>query len=165
MGIPIEKQNLVVQVILEVGLDSELAENVGDILIELIKGHRTKIKAIEEAVSTLFECGGDQHSCLQRFLIMLFPKSPTSEWGWSRVGWSWQQWWSTAEKILGALEASSAFELLVLLLTAIEVESGAYLPHQQIWDNTRLAKVRAALCKYGGFGEDALAENVTLVLQ
>lgn len=165
MSIPIDKQGLVIQAILEVGLDSELAETMSDILVDLVKGHRCKIKAIEETVSTLFECGGDQHSCLQRFLLMLFPKSPTSEWGWSRVGWSWQQWWSTTEKLLGTLEAGSAFETLVQLLTAIETESGTYLPHQQIWDESRLAKVRAALCKFGGLEEGMLADSVALCLE
>lgn len=157
MGIPIENQAQVTQIIIQVGLESdEVADKMADILSELVKGHRVKIKAVEEAIVTLFECGSDQSGCLSRFLLLIFPKSPTSEWGWSRVGWSWKEWWGTTEKICATLEPYSAFELLSELLQALEQDSGAYLPHQQIWDEKRLAMVRAALCQYGGFQEDEL---------
>merc|ERR1712228_1115056 len=157
MNIPIDMQKWVLQNLVEVGMESELADTVPDILAELTKGHRCKVKAVEEALSTVFECGADQNSCISRFLLLIFPKSPTSEWGLSRVGWSWQQWWGTAEKILSALDPSSAFDTLCELLKSIETESGAYLPHQQIWDAKRLETVRAALCKYGDFLEDELS--------
>jgi len=157
MSIPIDMQKIVVQNIVEVGMESELADTVPDILAELTKGHRCKCKAVEEALSTVFECGADQNSCISRFLLLIFPKSPTSEWGWSRVGWNWQQWWVTADKILTSLDSSSAFDTLCELLKSIETDSGAYLPHQQIWEPTRLEKVRGALCKYGDFMEDELS--------
>merc|ERR1712039_1083908 len=131
MNVPIEAQSQVVQSILELGLRSEVADTVPEILAELVKGHRVKVKAVEEAVQTLFECGHDERGCLSKFLLLIFPKSPTSEWGWSRVGWSWQQWWSSVEHILAALEASCAFDCLNSLLTLIEAESGCYLPDQQ----------------------------------
>jgi len=157
MSVPIDSQAEVLQPLLQVGLSSEVSDAVPDILAELIKGHRTKIKAVEEAVMTLFECGSDDQGCLARFLLLIFPKSPTSEWGWSRVGWSWQQWWGTTERILSALDASSAYETLCNLLRQLESDSGTYLPHQQIWDEHRLSKVRAALCSFGGLVEDELA--------
>jgi hypothetical protein len=165
MGIPINSQQQVVLNLLEVGLESEVASIVPDILAELIKGHRVKVKAVEEAIATAFECGGDHEGCLARFLLLIFPKSPTSEWGWSRVGWNWQQWWQSAERVLDALEASSAFEMLVGLLKTIESESGAYLPHQQIWDEKRLGTVRSALCRYGDKQESELAEAVDVALE
>merc|ERR1711920_1065528 len=90
----------VVQPIIEVGLGSEVADTVPEVLAELVKNHRVKIKAVEEALITLFECGLDEQNCISRFLLLIFPKSPTSEWGWSRVGWNWQQWWATTERIL-----------------------------------------------------------------
>merc|ERR1719436_1065073 len=150
MSIPIDSQQEVVQVILEVGLESEVASQVPDILAELLKGHRVKIKAVEEAIQTLFECGSDEQGCLSRFLLLIFPKSPSSEWGWSRVGWSWKEWWNTTETY-------SAYEMLSDLLRALETESGCYLPHQAIWDEKRLSVVRASLCQYGGFQEDELS--------
>mmetsp|Transcript_85925 Transcript_85925/g.191212 ORF Transcript_85925/g.191212 Transcript_85925/m.191212 type:complete len:318 (-) Transcript_85925:36-989(-) len=164
MGIPIDNQHEVIKVILQVGLESEVADTIGDVMAELIKGHRVKIKAVEEAIQTLFECGADQENCLSRMLLLIFPKSPTSEWGWARVGWSWQQWWTTADRILATLDATGAFEMLSTLLTALETDSGAYLPHQQIWDEKRLAIVREALCKYGGFAEDELPQRISVCL-
>jgi len=165
MAIPIDKQDQVVQAILQTGLESEVADTIPEILAELVKGHRVKIKAVEEAISTIFECGSDEQGCLARFLFMIFPKSPTSEWGWSRVGWSWQQWWSLSDRVLSALDASSAFECLRQLLTTIESESGAYLPHQQIWDEKRLSTVRSALCRFGGLAEDELPAAIDITLE
>uniref|UniRef100_A0A7S1SCP4 Uncharacterized protein n=1 Tax=Alexandrium catenella TaxID=2925 RepID=A0A7S1SCP4_ALECA len=164
MKIPIESQVEVIRPIIQVGLESESADTVPDILAELVKGHRVKIKAVEEAIEMLFECGGDEQGCLSRFLLLVFPKSPTSEWGWSRVGWSWQQWWSMAERILETLETSSAFAVLCELLRSMEADSGTYLPHQQIWDEKRLLTIRNALCKYGSILEDELEAGTGLVL-
>jgi len=166
MNIPVEidKQAMVVQRILEIGLVSEVADTMGDVLADLVKGHRAKIKAVEEAITTLFECGSDEQGCLSRFLLLIFPKSPTTEWGWSRVGWSWQQWWSTAEKIFNTLDNSSAFEALRVLLAAFETDSGTYLPHQQIWDEKRLGIIREALCRYGSLKEEELAAAVDVCL-
>lgn len=126
MDIPVEidKQAYVVQKILEIGCSSEVADTMGDVLADLVKGHRAKIKAVEEAVTTLFECGSDEQGCLSRYLLLIFPKSPTTEWGWSRTGWNWSQWWGTAEKIFNTLDDNSAFDALRVLLAAIETDSG-----------------------------------------
>jgi len=166
MNIPVEPaiQSEVIQAILQVGLASEVADTVPAIVAELIKGHRVKVKAVEEAIQTLFECGTDEQGFLAGLLLLIFPKSPTSEWGWSRVGWNWQQWWITAERVFETLEASSAFDVLCTLLRSLETDSGTYLPHQQIWDEKRLATVRAALCKYGNIVEDDLSSVFDLCL-
>merc|ERR1712151_777861 len=87
---------------------------------------------------------------LERFLMLIFPKSPTTEWGWSRVGWNWQQWWGVLDRILTVLSSTGAYDMLCALLRKLEADSGSYLPHQQIWDEKRLTLVREALCKYGG---------------
>jgi len=154
----------VVQMIIELGVQSEVGENVGEILAELVKGHRAKVKAVEQAVTTIFECGCDEKDCIARFLLLIFPKSPTSEWGWSRIGWSWKEWWNISSKIFNCLEETGAFEALKSLLSSIETDSGTYLPHQQIWDETRLAVIRGALCRYGKLKEEELAEKVELQL-
>lgn len=164
MNIPIEAQAQVVQGIVEAGLRSEVADTVPEILAELVKGHRVKVKAVEEAIQTLFECGHDEKGCLSKFLLLIFPKSPTSEWGWSRVGWSWQQWWGTTERILAALDPSCAYDCLCELLRAVESESGGPLPGQQIWDEKRLGTVRGSLCQYGSFFEDELSAAFDLCL-
>eukprot|EP00929_Paragymnodinium_shiwhaense_P083681 TRINITY_DN44683_c0_g1_i1.p1 TRINITY_DN44683_c0_g1~~TRINITY_DN44683_c0_g1_i1.p1 ORF type:complete len:302 (+),score=68.83 TRINITY_DN44683_c0_g1_i1:74-979(+) len=160
-----DSQAPIVLCILEVGLSSEGASTVPEVLTELLKGHRTKLKAIEDSIQTLFECGDDQEGFLVRWLMLIFPKSPTSEWGWSRVGWNWQQWWSTATKVLETLDSQAASEMLKSLLRTLETESGTYLPHQQIWDEKRLEAVRQALCKYGETTEEELSSSFEVVLQ
>lgn len=165
MSIPIDKQHIVLLHLLDNGLQSEVAEDVAEIVGELIKGHRVKIKAVEEAVCTLFECGCDHEGFLARMFFVIFPKSPTSEWGWSRVGWSWTQWWQLAERILNALAPGDAFDLLAGLLRTIETESGAYFSHQQIWDEKRLSLVREALCRYGGFEDAEVSAAVGITLE
>jgi hypothetical protein len=166
MNIPVEinVHATVVQHIIEIGVSSETGDTISEVLAELVKGHRAKVKAVEQAIATIFECGCDEKDCISKFLLLIFPKSPTSEWGWSRVGWSWKEWWGIAEKILASMESSGAFEALRSLLSAIETESGTYLPHQQIWDEKRLSLVRAALCRYGGLQEDELVAAVDISL-
>lgn len=164
MGIPIEGQSQVCQAILQLGLESELATSIPEVMAELIKGHRVKVKAVEEAVQTLFECGDDSQGVLANMLLIVFPKSPTSEWGWSRVGWNWQQWWGFADRVLSTLDGVGAFDALSSLLAAIEAKSGSPLVGQQIWDETRLTKVRAALCRFGGLAEDELPAHVSVAL-
>lgn len=166
MNIPVEIaiHSFVVQKIIEIGVQSEVGDTIGEVLAELVKGHRAKVKAVEDAMTTCFECGCDEKDCLSRFLLLIFPKSPTSEWGWSRVGWSWKEWWGIADKIFACLERGGAFEVLRSLLSAIETESGTYLPHQQIWDEKRLGLVRDALCRYGNLREDELAAAVDISL-
>lgn len=161
----IDKQAKVLAPILQIGLESEAAAIVPDVLAALVQGHRCKVKAVEEAISTMFEAGEDHGGCLSRFFFLIFPKSPTSEWGWSRVGWNWDGWWKMMSRCLDVLDEGSAFECLRSLLEKVEQESGTDLPHQQIWDETRLSKVRQALCKYGGFAEDELSCALSVVLQ
>jgi len=166
MNIPVEidVHSLVVRKIIEIAVQSDIGDTVGDILAHLVKGHRAKLKAVEDAITTVFECGCDEKDCLARFLLLIFPKSPTSEWGWSRVGWSWKEWWGVADKICSSLEMGGAFEVLRSLLSAIETDSGTYLPHQQIWDEKRLSVVRDALCRYGNVREDELAAAIDISL-
>jgi len=166
MNIPVNlpTHSYVCQQIVEHGVRSEVGDTIGEVLAELVKGHRAKINAVEDALKTVFEFGCDEKGCIARFLLLIFPKSPTSEWGWSRVGWSWKEWWSLSDKIFRCLEPSGAFETLQAVLSSIETESGTYLPHQQIWDEKRLAIIRTALCKYGSLQEDELAAAVDISL-
>merc|ERR1719460_3515045 len=125
MNIPVEIgiHALVVQTIIQYGVQSEVGDTIGEVLAELVKGHRAKVKAVEQAMSTIFEFGCDEKECIMRFLLNMFPKSPTSEWGWARVGWSWKEWWSITDRIFSVLESGAAFQTLRTLLSSIETES------------------------------------------
>jgi len=154
MDIPEECQAEALMSLLQTGLTSEMAECVADILAELVKRYRVTIKSAEEAISGLFMGGGDQESCLEKFLLLMLPKSPTSSWGLNRSGWTWQEWWETSEGILATLDAESAFECLSALLIAIEKKCGKGLSKQN-WDAKRLIEVRKLLCTLGNIENES----------
>eukprot|EP00933_Yihiella_yeosuensis_P001095 TRINITY_DN101750_c0_g1_i1.p1 TRINITY_DN101750_c0_g1~~TRINITY_DN101750_c0_g1_i1.p1 ORF type:complete len:269 (+),score=73.44 TRINITY_DN101750_c0_g1_i1:50-808(+) len=154
MNIPIESQSKVLLEILRFGLENA-CEGLGDMLSELIKGHRVKTKAVEEAALEIMKGVEDRSGVLRQMLFNIFPKSPNSEWGWSRVGWSWLQWWQILEKLLGVLEPTSAFDELASLLNEIEAAGGKPLTQQTlVWQKDRLAKAKALLCKFGSLEDE-----------
>eukprot|EP00931_Biecheleriopsis_adriatica_P044033 TRINITY_DN25153_c0_g1_i1.p1 TRINITY_DN25153_c0_g1~~TRINITY_DN25153_c0_g1_i1.p1 ORF type:complete len:277 (+),score=49.26 TRINITY_DN25153_c0_g1_i1:54-833(+) len=162
MGIPIESQGKVLTEIVRFGLQYSPLGGLGAVLAELLKGHRVKTKAIEEAVQGAMLGAIDQQGVLREMLFSTFPKGPHSEWGWSRVGWSWQEWWKLAAKTLSCLESTSAFDELGLLLDRIEAEGGKPLVQQSMqWSSARLTKVRELLCKFGDLQDE---EDLTACL-
>jgi len=124
MGIPIDCQTKVLTEIIAFGLQTSPEGGLGQVLAELIKGHRVKSKAVEEAVQATLTGGEDRAGVLREMLFIVFPKGPNSDWGWSRVGWGWQEWWKITEKTIGCLEPTSAFDELGLLLEKIEAAGG-----------------------------------------
>lgn len=156
MDIPVAFQAKVLTPIVRFALQYEPLGGLGCILAELLKGHRVKTKAVEEALQATLGSAVKTEGVLVDMLFVIFPKSPHSEWGWSRVGWSWQEWWKMVEKSLCLLEPTSAFDELGLLLDKIEAEGcGKSLSEQtQIWTEPRLAKVRSLLCKFGDIEDE-----------
>jgi len=154
MGIPVEHQSVVLEPIVRFGLE-HAPKGLGKILAELLKGHRVKTNAVCDAVQGAFKGLSDDYGVLREMLFIVFPKGPTSEWGWSRVGWSWQEWWKLANGTLTALNATSAFEELALLLDRIEAEGGQPLIKQpMIWNEKRLTSARELLCKLGSLEDE-----------
>uniref|UniRef100_A0A7S1FDF7 RXLR phytopathogen effector protein WY-domain domain-containing protein n=1 Tax=Noctiluca scintillans TaxID=2966 RepID=A0A7S1FDF7_NOCSC len=149
MHIPVEHQDKALKVILRFSLNSGKDVKLGDILSDLLKGHRIKTNAIQEAVQAEYKAKPDSFQYLSQFLFTIFPKSPSSPWGWSRVGWNWQQWWALTEKCLGVLTHEGAFDALVDLLDRIQNESGSSLATHVIWNEERRKKVSDALCAFG----------------
>ena len=154
MQIPIESQAAVLTPILRFAIQ-HAPQGFGKELGELLKGHRTKTSAMQEAVRAAYGGSADPPGTLRECLFLVFPKSPTSEWGWARVGWGWQQWWQLAEGLLSSLDGASAFDELSRLLDALEAKSGIALAKQQIWDEKRLGLARSLLCKLGHIQDEA----------
>jgi len=149
MDIPVTNQVIVLEPILVFGLQ-HAPETLGRILAELLKGHRIKTKTIEESVVGAFKGQPDKHGILRELFFLIFPKGPQSEWGWSRVGWSWQEWWKITENCFNGIDKSSAFDELSALLNHIEAEGKTGLSKQSmVWNEKRLGQVRSALCRYG----------------
>mmetsp|Transcript_6071 Transcript_6071/g.14441 ORF Transcript_6071/g.14441 Transcript_6071/m.14441 type:complete len:260 (+) Transcript_6071:19-798(+) len=148
MNIPVDSQSRVLKEIIAFCLNEPPVGGLGAVLAELIKGHRVKTRAVEEAVETAMAGGQDPRGVLRQMLFSIYPKSPDSDWGWARVGWSWQEWWKIVERTIGSLEKLAAFDELGLLLESLELEGGKPLSSQSIWSEPRLAKVRDSLCKF-----------------
>jgi len=149
MDIPPTNQVPVLEPILRYGLQHS-PESLGKIAAELLIGHRIKIKSLKEAVPGACSEGTDK-GFLRETFFLIFPKGPQSEWGWSRVGWSWQEWWKLVEGCYSDLDPANAFDELCFLLDKLEAEGGTSLAEQtQVWNETRLRKVKDLLCKFGG---------------
>jgi len=156
MDIPSEvgAQSMVLNPILRFGLE-QAPEDLGKIAAELLIGHRIKSKTLQEAVQGACKDEGTDKGFLRETFFLIFPKGPQSEWGWSRVGWSWQEWWKLVEGCYTGLDNAKAFDELCWLLDKIEAEGGKPLVEQtQIWNETRLKKVKALLCKFGGVEDE-----------
>jgi len=154
MNIPIENQSLVIEAILRFVIRHKV-EGFGRIFADLIMNHRAKTKAIENGFAEVLQGGRDTQGIIPVIFFVIIPKSPTTNWGWARIGWSWTVWWQFFNNILNSLESSAAFDTLAALLDLVEAESGEPLKQQQMWDVKRLATVRAALCKFGGIDNEA----------
>merc|ERR1712129_411800 len=103
MDIPSEvgAQVVVLDPILRFGLE-QAPESLGKIAAELIIGHRIKSKTLQEAVQAACKNEGTDKGFLRETFFLIFPKGPQSEWGWSRVGWSWQEWWNLLKAVTQA---------------------------------------------------------------
>uniref|UniRef100_A0A7S0FAS5 Uncharacterized protein n=1 Tax=Pyrodinium bahamense TaxID=73915 RepID=A0A7S0FAS5_9DINO len=149
MDVPVTNQALVLEPLVAFGLEHS-PETLGNILAELLKGHRVKTKTIEESVLGAYKGRGDSHGILREMLFLIFPKGPQSAWGWSRIGWSWQEWWKILENCYVSINKTSAFDELAALLNRIEAEGNMPLSKQPtVWNEQRLGKARALLCKLG----------------
>jgi len=150
MDIPVTNQVEVLEPILRFALEHE-PESLGKIAAELLIGHRVKSKSLQEAIQGACKEEGTDKGFLRETFFLIFPKGPQSEWGWSRVGWSWQEWWKLVDGCYSGLDSARAFDELCWLLDKIEAEGGKPLVEQaQVWNETRLKKVKTLLCKFGG---------------
>ena len=141
MNIPVDSQSKVLSEIIAFCLhNAPPVGGLGSVLAELIKNHRVKTKAVEDAVEFAMARGQDTGGVLRQMLFSIYPKGPDSNWGWSRVGWSWQEWWKICERTIGCLDDLAAFDEMGLLLERLESESGKPLTQQSAWSEARLAK-------------------------
>jgi len=154
MDIPVDNQPAVLTPILAFGLKHS-PETLGRVIFELLKGHRVKTNAIVDSVQATMSGYVDKYGVLREFLFNIFPKGPASEWGWSRIGWSWTEWWKIVEGTLCVLDPLSAFDELAALLDRVEATGKTPLVDQSmIWKAERLAKARKKLCLLGSVEDE-----------
>lgn len=143
MEIPADSQSRIVGAIITFCLECAPQCNLGEVLAELLKGHAVKLKAVEEAVEMAIGANIDPQGVLQELLLGIFPKGPESDWGWSRIGWGWSEWWKTVQKIMASIDPTSAFVELGFLLEHFESKGGT--PLQQAWSKDRVEKAGGRL--------------------
>eukprot|EP00419_Tripos_fusus_P029243 CAMPEP_0172709920 /NCGR_PEP_ID=MMETSP1074-20121228/55350_1 /TAXON_ID=2916 /ORGANISM="Ceratium fusus, Strain PA161109" /LENGTH=281 /DNA_ID=CAMNT_0013533243 /DNA_START=50 /DNA_END=892 /DNA_ORIENTATION=- len=154
LDIPVTHQVPVLEPLLRFGLEHD-PESLGKIAAELLIGHRVKSKSLQEAVVGACKGEGTDKGFLRETFFLIFPKGPQSEWGWSRVGWSWQEWWKLVEGCYTGLDSDKAFDELSFLLDKLEAEGGKPLIEQtQPWNELRMKKVKTLLCKFGGLQDE-----------
>jgi hypothetical protein len=96
-----------------------------------------------------------------RILMMFFPKTQHSAWGFSQQGWTWSTWWQLTEKALASADKFRAFDILVLVLQMMQEASGVVVKSQQAWkESGRIATIRKVLCNWGDMDEPAILETL-----
>lgn len=172
MSIPVDRQPEALEKLLNFAFaQSSDAEKAPSIVAELVKGHKVKMKSVEEVlcnfapnIDSIVAKNEEAWHTYSRFLTHIFPKPAAAGWGWSRVGWSWQSWWQFTERCIQTLEASRAFEVVGLILKLIQDREGQPLPLLQAWvDGDRFAKVLAKLCDLGGCEQADVVERLSLL--
>merc|ERR550537_352448 len=119
MDIPVDNQVVPLAHILSFSRQ-HAPEGLGKVVGELLRGHRVKSKSIQEAVEIAFKDADDREGNLADFLHSIIPRGDAAPWGWSRIGWSWQQWWKLTTTVLTSLNSNAAFDSLASLLDRIE---------------------------------------------
>lgn len=94
----------------------------------LSRGYMIKRQSVEDF---FMERMDSAKPCLWQTLSWLlfhwFPRNKTAGWGWSRVGWSWSEWWKVVERLLSKAEKSSpeaAFKVLKETLVRMQEQKG-----------------------------------------
>jgi len=115
---------------------------VANALAWLSKGQRVKLSLVEAAFRKYLR--GSLTRCpsvwklISWLLFHWFPRPKDHGWGWSRVGWSWREWWRLTEKVLESLPAGAAFQALRGALEHMEEAEARSTCRQELWTQARL---------------------------
>lgn len=165
MVIPADQQSVALQSFINMAFGkNEGVEYAGQIVAELVKSHKVKMRSVEEVLSAF---GGNLEGIMMMnetawklysvYCLHVYPKPAGSGWGWSRVGWSWLTWWQYVERCLQSLEGARAFEVLLLILKMIQEKEGVTLSEIQTWlDGDKIPKVLRRLAELSDLDEGAV---------
>lgn len=172
MGIPQDCQNEALQKLLNIAfVQTEDPDKAPLILAELVKGHKVKMRSVEEVfvsfgqnLDGILAINEEAWQVYAKFLVHVFPKAAAAGWGWSRVGWDWKGWWQFCERCIQSLEPSRSFDVIGLVLKLIQDKEGTDIHSNQVWmADDRLAKTLAKLCDLGGCELPEVAERLALL--
>jgi len=119
------------------------------------------LQAIARRLEDFIQADESAWHLLSHELTLLFPKTPSSTWGFQRQGWNWTTWWNLTEKVLNTADNFRAFDILVMLLQTCQEKSDAVIKKQQAWNDAgRKAKVQKALCTYSEMDTASIVETL-----
>lgn len=167
---PPEEENDAIVAILEAGsAEPELrSTQAAEIVAELARLGHIKMVSVEQSMMHLAknleamvgqnESAWHTHS---HVLTALFPKTPSSTWGWEMSSWDWAQWWRVAQRVLALADRFRAFDILVLSLQTMQERSEVVVKSQGVWKvGTRLADLRTVLSTWGEMDGASILETL-----
>jgi len=169
MVIPVDKQCEALQKFLNMAFVQTQGHDAHEapmVVAELAKNHKVKMRSVEEVLVAfghnldgLIAVNEEAWHIYALFLVHVFPKPAGSGWGWSRVGWSWLNWWAFVEKCISSLEPARAFDVVAMILRLIQEREGA--PLVQSWTGgDKLARVIGKLGEFGSCKEAEVIERL-----
>lgn len=143
-------------------------EVAASLAVELVRSKTVEMKNVEHALVALarrleefVSAEADAWHLHGHALSLLFPKTPSTPWGFQLPGWSWTPWWFMAEKVLGAADNFRAFDILVMVLQTCQDKTEKAIKLQSVWkQDGRTAKVQQCLCRLGEMDGPAILETL-----
>lgn len=128
-----------VAVLLDLAVSDSLVtmHSAADAVAWLSKAQRLKLTIVEDVLAECWSGAEGRcpqaHQFVSRLLFQWFPRPKDCSWGWSRVGWSWREWWRLVEKVLGQLPPSAAFYALRGALEHMQDAETLPIYEQEAW--------------------------------
>jgi len=167
LTIPLDRQAEVLQKFLNMAFvqtEGHSPEQAPSIIAELTKGHKIKMTVVEEVLVAfghnldgVLAMNEEAWHVYAYFLLHVYPKPAKSGWGWSRVGWSWLNWWKFVEKCIMSLDSVKALDVLSMLLRLVQEREG--VPLSEVWNDG--AKIKTVITTLGERGASSEAEVIS----
>jgi len=139
------------------------------VVVELARTRKVTVPNLEAALKDLarkvedhVQTNDQAWHLISYFLVYLFPRSRSFEYGFVFPSWNYPTWWRATEEILQEAHKYRAFDILVLCLQLMQEKSGAVIKELPVWsDPVRASHVRQVLCKWGDMDEASILETLS----
>jgi len=170
LAVPREAEVEVLSGLLEVAVQkTSNFELVPKVVVELARTRKVTVPNLEAALKDLarkvedhVQTNDQAWHLISYFLVYLFPRSRSCDYGFVFPSWNYPSWWRATEEILQEAHKYRAFDILVLVLQLMQEKSGAVIKELPVWsDPVRASHVRQVLCKWGDMDEASILETLS----
>mmetsp|Transcript_42301 Transcript_42301/g.78763 ORF Transcript_42301/g.78763 Transcript_42301/m.78763 type:complete len:531 (-) Transcript_42301:74-1666(-) len=169
LGVPREHETEVLSSLFEVAVQKSANDLVPKVVVELARTRKVQIPNLESAMKELaknleklVETNDQAWHLVSYFLVYLFPRTRSSDWGLLFGGWNWQAWWKLTEEVLREAHKYRAFDILVLALQLMQEKSNSVIFKLPVFvEGGRAAQVKQALCSFGDMDEASILETLS----